>query len=140
MVEEDIVTLVDNGEIVIPTSDLACEVGFLSKFHLAVVCAGSSFHLIDLETATLLHTATFGGYQSVRLRSISPCGAMLFRFNPDGQVGEVIWDYWRVVLRESELIPYIRKEFPHDRGLAMGVAGRTDLPGAEDLWARYYPN
>ena len=48
--------------------------------------------------------------------------------------------YYHVNIKEEVLVPYVRQHFPHDHALAMNIAGRGNLPGAEDLWIRSYPN
>jgi hypothetical protein len=84
------------------------------------------------------------------LASVSPSGKMLIGLTPQNSYassqirqrnsGGSNRLYYHVNIKEEVLVPYVRRHFPHDRTLAMNIAGRGNLPGAEDLWIRSYPN
>ncbi len=89
--------------------------------------------------------------RDVDLTSVSPSGTILLRrrkqsLQPrviggyDRDIEEPNQRYYHMKIKEDVLVPYIRQHFPHDRALAMAIAGRAGLPGAEDLWIRSYPN
>ena len=105
---------------------------FTSKYGFAVLLSAHSLYMIDVETATLLPSVNLHMYAGRSCLSVSPDAALLFQY---GDMG-----YSLAKFQENSLIPYLRKEFPHNRGLVLTLSGSLGLPGAEDLWVREYPN
>jgi hypothetical protein len=117
-------------EVIIPSSpNLKTSINFTSKHGFAVLLNTRSLYMIDAETATLLHSVNLNVDACL---SISPGATLLFQNDDMG--------YNLAKLKEDNIVPYLRKEFPHNRGLVLTISGRLGLPGAEDLWMREYPN
>ena len=113
------------------TQNTPVQLRYHYRLGIAIIINPPSIHLVDIATATLVHTATFvvegGEMKGVKLVSSSKESVLLMRV---GIHGIDLEKYFRVTLNEDALIPYLRKSFPHNRELIMGIAGRSGLPGA----------